>query len=179
MYANALVSFGLISSDVRIESALAMSENRSKVVILKTRTGFFSNWESKEGTRETRTAVKASNCNYWYDKPSESVSPSKASTCTCFWARSMSSWRLRCAKSLMVRLAEGLDKLDRVRRIRLAGDTAHKFIGRVTYAFGSSEAISYVILGRSSINTTAYKRRGVRNPGFGISGRCRLLTSAA
>ena len=64
--------------------------------------------------------------------------------------------------------------------MRLAGKTVHKVIGRVTYASGSSENITYgITLGESSIDTIAYKRRGVpRNPGFMISGRCRLLTSA-
>ena len=179
MYPNALVSLGLISSDVRMDSASAMSVNRSEVVILRTRMGAVSSWESVEEARRTRTAVNANDCNYWHDKPSDSVSPLKASTCTCVWARRISSWQIRFAKSLMLSLAEGLDKLDGVRRIQLAGGTAHNVIGRVTYAFGSSEAIIYWKLGQSSINTTAYKRRGVPgNPSFRISGRCRLLTSA-
>ena len=79
----------------------------------------------------------------------------------------------------MLSLAESLDKLDGVRRIRLAVGTAHNVIGRVTYAFGSSEDITYEILGQPSIDTTAYKRRGFPgNLSFGISGRSRLLTSA-
>ena len=135
-----------------------------------------SPWKKPDGL--CRTAVNASDCNYWHDKPSESVSPSKASTCTCVWARRISSWQIRFAKSLMLSLAERLDKLDGVRRIRLADGTAYNVIG-VTYAFGSSEASIYWKLGQSSINITAYKRRGVPgNPSFRILGRCRLLTSA-
>ena len=69
-------------------------------------------------------------------------------------------------------LAEGLDKLEGVRQIRLAVEGAHKVIGRVTYASGSSKDITYGILGEPSIDTTAYKRRVVlRNPGFRILGR--------
>jgi hypothetical protein len=83
MYPNALVSLGLISSDVRMDSALAISVNRSEVVILRTRMGIISSRESMEGVRETKMAVNASDCNYWHDKPSDSVSPSKASTCAC------------------------------------------------------------------------------------------------
>ena len=64
MYPNALISLGLISSDVRMDSALAMSVNRSLVVILKTRMGIISRRESMEGVRETKTAVNASDCNY-------------------------------------------------------------------------------------------------------------------
>ena len=76
----------------------------------------------------------------------------------------------------MLRLAEGLDKLDVVRRIQLTSETTHKIIGRETHAFGSSEGISYGIL--SSTDTTAYKRRGIPGRTSGSSGRCRLLTSA-
>lgn len=69
-------------------------------------------------------------------------------------------------------VAEGLHKLDRVRRMQLAGEIAHKVIGCVMYTSGSSEDMTYGILGQSSINTTAYKRRRApNNPGFGISGR--------
>jgi hypothetical protein len=64
MYPNALVSFGLISSDVRMASALAISVNRYEVVILRTRTGITSSRESMERDRGTRTAVNASGCNY-------------------------------------------------------------------------------------------------------------------
>ena len=185
MYPNALTSLGLISSDGRMDSVITLSVNRFEVVILKTRMGIVFNWGSipVERARGTRTAVNTSDCNYWHDKPSESGSSSKASTCTCVWARRISSWWFRFAKSLMLRSAEGLDKLDGVRRIRLVDKTAHKVIGRAIYASGSSEDITYGILGQSSIDRTAYKRRGVpRNPGipgFRISGRCRLLTSAA
>ena len=179
MYLNALISLGLISSDVRMDSELAMSVNRSAVVILRTRMGIVSSRGSMERARGTRTGVNASDCNYWHDKPSESLSPLKASTCTCVWARRSSSWWFRFAKSLMLSLAEGLDKLHGVRRIQLAGETAHKVIGQLLYASGSSEDITYGILRQSSIDRTAYKWRGVpRNPGLRISGRCRILTSA-
>ena len=39
MFPNALVTLGLISSDVRMDLALAMSVNRSEVLILRTRMG--------------------------------------------------------------------------------------------------------------------------------------------
>ena len=42
MYPNALVILGLISSDVRMDSALAMSVNRSEVLTLRTRMGVVS-----------------------------------------------------------------------------------------------------------------------------------------
>ena len=48
MYPNALVSVGLISSDFRMDSALAASKNRDEVVILRTKMGVFSSRESME-----------------------------------------------------------------------------------------------------------------------------------
>ena len=51
MYPNALISFGLISSDDRTDSTLALSVNRSEMVILRTRMGFFSSLQLAEGIR--------------------------------------------------------------------------------------------------------------------------------
>jgi hypothetical protein len=48
MYPNALVSVGLISSDVRMDSALAISKNRDEVVILRTKMGVDFSRESME-----------------------------------------------------------------------------------------------------------------------------------
>ena len=60
MYPNTLVSLGLISSDVRMDSVIAMSANRSEVVILRTRMGNVSSCESMEEVRGTRRAINGS-----------------------------------------------------------------------------------------------------------------------
>ena len=137
--------------------------------------GFSSSLLLAEGIRQTRMAVSASGRNFGMtNTPSESTSATRPSTDTCTSARGLITWCF--AKSLMLRVADGLDMLDGVRWIHLAGETAHKVIGRVTYASGSSEDISYET---SSMEKVAYRRRGVlRIPCFGISGRCRLLRSA-
>ena len=57
MYPNAVVTLDLISSDVRMDSGIVMSVNRSRVVIMRTSMGVFFSSELMEEARGTRMVV--------------------------------------------------------------------------------------------------------------------------